>query len=344
MSKPISLASDNWSPAHPLVMEAVVQANQGFAAAYGLDEWTQEAVKVIQSLFRRDSKAHILPTGTGANLLALKQGCRSHESVLCTDISHINYHEAGAAEALVGCKLLAIPHLNGKLSLDRLVKRLENERSGGKHSTYPRLVTIAQPTEVGTLYTLDELRELAKICKQHDLLLHMDGSRLYNAAAALETSLNELVDAASADLLSLGGTKNGLMGAEALVIFNQELWNGSEIMQKQTLQLASKMRYLSAQYIPFLQNELWRELAMNANRRAQEIASLVKRGPQLQLTYPVESNQIFFTLPPAWVSPLQEEVKCGLWRREPCEIRFVTSWNTTSEEVAAVESVLTKLS
>lgn len=339
----VSLASDNWAPAHPQIVDAIAQANQGYAAAYGSDRWTQEATETIQRLFHRQCKSYILPTGTGANLFALKQSCRSHESVLCTDISHINYHEAGAAEALVGCKLLTLPHRDGKLPLDTLVTRLENERSGGKHSTYPRLVTIAQPTEVGTLYTLDELKQLSDLCKRHGLLLHVDGSRLYNAAVALEVSLNDLIEAASPDLLSLGGTKNGLIGAEALLLFNRDLWEGSEILQKQTLQLASKMRYLSAQYIPFFQKELWKELATNANRRAREIAALIERTPRLQLSYPVESNQLFFTLPPAWVSPIQERVQCALWRRDPCEIRFVTSWNTASEEVEVVGELLISL-
>lgn len=340
----ICLASDNWAPAHPSIVEAIVQANVGWAAAYGSDSWTKEAERAIQSHFPRQAAIFVLPTGTGANLFALKQSCRSHESVLCTDISHINYHEAGAAEALVGCKLLTCPHAGGKLSLDLLRHRLEAERSGGKHATYPRLVTIAQPTEVGTLYTFEELEALSAFCKESNLYLHIDGSRLYNAASALHCSLGEIIERASADLLSLGGTKNGLLGAEALLIFHPALQEGAEILQKQSLQLLSKMRYLSAQYPPFLQGELWRQLATSANRKAQEIASIVESTLPLKLSYPVETNQIFFIAPPEWIPKIQEEILCHLWRPERGEIRCVTSWHTSEEDIAKVRTLFQGLS
>lgn len=293
----ICLASDNWAPAHPLILKSIVEANEGNAPSYGSDAWTVEAQKVIQAAFKSNCKVFMVPTGTGANILALKLSCHRHESIICTDIAHIQYQESGAAESIIGCKLLTVLHQGGKLTPDAILKKLKNERAFGKHSTSPRVISIAQPTEVGTVYNVEELRSLSKLCKEEKLLFHIDGSRFYNAVVSLRSSLHDLVEASHVDILSLGGTKNGLMGAEALLIFNPDLEDGSDHQQKQTLQLLSKMRYLSAQYIPFFKGDLWNTLATQANERAQEIASLIKETPHLALSYPVETNQVFFIAP-----------------------------------------------
>ena len=289
----ICLASDNWAPAHPSVIKAVAEANQGHVAAYGADAWTEHAQKAIQKAFKSNCKVFIVPTGTGANIFGLRLACRRYESVICTDIAHINYQESGAAEALIGCKLLTAQHENGKVTPNSLLKKLKSERAFGKHSTSPRVLSIAEPTEVGTVYSLEELSALSKLCREENMLFHIDGSRLYNAAVYLQATLNEIIDAAKADILSLGGTKNGLIGAEALLIFNEVLQAGSDHLQKQTLQLLSKMRYASAQFIPFFQNDLWKTLAAQANRQAQKIANVIKSIPHLSLSYPVETNRIF---------------------------------------------------
>ena len=343
MTKKICLASDNWIPAHPLVMEAVVEANKGYASPYGGDSWTQEAITLIQSAFQSAGKVFIVPTGTGANVLALRLCCKAYQSVICTDIAHIQYQESGAAEALVGCKLLTVPHEEGKITPAAIIKRLKRERAFGRHSTAPRVLSITQPTEVGTVYTRDELTMLAALCKQEGLLLHLDGSRLYNAVVSLNSSLHEVAQAAQADVLSLGGTKNGLMGAEALVIFNQDFQEGADHLQKQMLQLPSKMRYLSAQYLPFFKNDLWHKLASQANQKAQEINAILKSIPQLRLSYPVQTNQIFFTTPASWISLIQEKILCHLWDAEKYELRFIASWNTTSDEVEEVRAIFTHL-
>ena len=252
----VCLASDNWTPVHPLVMQSIMEANVGNAPSYGSDPWTEEAGKLIQSAFKRDCKVFMVPSGTGANIIGLKLSCRRHESVICTDIGHIHYQESGAAESIIGCKLLTVPHQGGKITADAIVKKLQSERAFGKHSTSPRVLSITQPTEVGTVYSLQELKALSNLCDKENLLFHVDGSRFYNAAVSLNVSLNEMIDGVRVDILSLGGTKNGLMGAEALLIFNRDLYEGSEHLHKQTLQLLSKMRYLSAQYIPFFKNNL----------------------------------------------------------------------------------------
>ena len=306
----INLASDNWAPAHPLIIKAIAEANEGSVPSYGSDPWTEEAQQLIQDIFRSKFKVLMVPTGTGSNIFALKLSCRGHESVICTDIAHIQYQESGAAESIVGCKLLTVPHREGKLTGEIVLKKLKRERAFGKHSTSPRVLSITQPTEVGTVYSLEELKSLSKICKEENLLLHMDGSRLYNAAVSLEIGLHEMVNTIHLDILSLGGTKNGLIGAESLLIFNTALHEGSDHLQKQSLQLLSKMRYLSAQYIPFFKNDLWHSLAKQANQKAQEIASIIKATTHLSLSYPVETNQIFFTAPASWIPLIQEKIFC----------------------------------
>ncbi len=342
--KTIYLASDNFAPAHPQIMQAISEANQGHAPAYGLDAWTEHAEQVIREAFKSTCEVLIVPTGTGANVLALNLACRRHESVICTDIAHMNYQESGAAESIVGCKLLTVPHKEGKASPEDILKKLKSERAFGRHSTSPGVLSITQPTEVGTLYTLDELKILSALCKKENLLLHMDGSRLYNAIVQLKTSFHEMTEALPLDLLSLGGTKNGLMGAEALLIFNPSLRWAAGHLQKQNLQLLSKMRYLSAQYIPFFEKDLWRTLAQQANQKAREIASIIEATPQLSLSYPVQSNQIFFTAPSAWIPLIREKIFCYPWNEEKNEIRFIASWDTSEKDVLQVGSLFTELS
>lgn len=344
MPQKVSLASDNWTPAHPAIMEAIVQANEGSAFPYGSDPWTEEAHNLIQSIFQKKCKILILPTGTGSNVLALKLSCRRHESVICTDIAHIQSQESGAAEAVVGCKLITIPHQNGKLKPEAVLKRLNSKRALGKHTTSPRVLSITQPTEIGTVYTLEELIALSKLCRTENLLFHIDGSRFYNAAAFLKIDLGEMIHSIEVDLLSLGGTKNGLMGAESLIIFNPTLEEGSDHLHKQTLQLLSKMRYLSAQYIPFFKQGLWRTLANQANQRAQELTSILKNTPHISLSYPVETNQIFFTVPPSWIPLIQDKISCYLWDHDKSEIRWIASWNTSEEDIKQVELAIAEIS
>jgi threonine aldolase len=340
----IYLASDNWAPVHPSIMESIVEANESYAPSYGGDLWTKDAEKLIQEVFQNSCKVFIVPSGTGSNIFGLKLSCRRYESIICTDIAHIQYQESGATESITGCKLLTVPHVEGKVTPNALLKKLGNERAFGKHSTSPRVLSITQPTEIGTVYTIDELSALSKTCKEENLLFHIDGSRFYNAAVALQVPLHEIREAAHVDILSLGGTKNGLMGVEALLIFNQTLQEGSDHLHKQTLQLLSKMRYLSAQYIPFFKKSLWRDLAVQANQRAKEIAAIIKATPHLSLSYPVETNQIFFTTPPSWIPLIQEEIFCYPWDQEKNEIRLISSWCTSEEDVRDLELIFKKIS
>jgi len=339
----ICLASDNWSKVPPAILQSIIEANEGNAAPYGGDPWTELAQNLIQKALGAPCKIFFIPSGTGANILALKIACTRYESIICTDIAHINFQESGAAESIIGCKLLTVPHQEGKITPCSVLKKLKNERAFGKHSTVPAVLSITQPTEIGTVYTLAELEALSKLCQEEQLILHIDGSRLYNAAVSLNATLSEIVAASKVDILSLGGTKNGLMGAEALAIFNPALEKGSDHLHKQTLQLMSKMRYLAAQYIPFFTDNLWHKLAGHANKRAKEIAAIIQSIPHLALSHPVETNQIFFTAKAEWIPLIQEEIACYIWEREN-EIRFIASWNTSDEDVKRVEKILASIS
>jgi threonine aldolase len=344
MKEKICLASDNFTSAHPFIIEAISKANEDYAPSYGADKWTLEAEQLICDTFSAKPKILFMPSGTGANVLALKLACQRHESVICTDIAHMQYQESGAAESIVGCKLLTVPNKEGKLIPDDILRKLKSERAFGKHSTSPRVLSITLPTEVGTVYSLEELQIFRRLCFNENLLLHIDGSRIYNAAVYLNASLSEIYHAASPDILSLGGTKNGLMFAEALLIFNNSLQAGCEHLHKQTLQLISKMRYLSAQYLPFFQNELWRTLAIQANQKATDIAEIIKTTPGLSLSYPVQTNQIFFTAPSNWFPIIQEKIVCYPWNHEKNEIRFIASWNTSNQDIEEVRYVFNSLS
>lgn len=339
-TKKIYLASDNWSGAHPLIVDALIEANAGYAAAYGGDPWTSHAEKLIQEAFKKDCQVFILPTGTGANNLSLMLACRRHESVICSDVAHIHHQESGAPEALIGCKLLTVPHRDGKITPEAILKRLRYERAFGKHGTSPRVLAITQATEFGTVYTLRELQALSHLCKEENLLLHVDGSRLFNACAHLNVDLHEMFADVAVDLLALGGTKNGLLFAESLLVFNSQLREGNEYLQKQSLQLISKMRYVSAQYIPFFKIRLWRDLANHANQKALEIESVISSTKKLSLNYPVETNQIFFSASPDVIEKLQSNVVCHVWDHELNQVRFVTSWNTSDDDVSELQTIV----
>ncbi|MEM7174957.1 MAG: beta-eliminating lyase-related protein [Chlamydiota bacterium] len=336
----IYLASDNWAPAHPAILQSVIEANNGYSEPYGSDKWTAEAERQIQRAFDVDCKVFIVPTGTGANVFALRLAIARHESIICSDIAHIQYQESGAAEALIGCKLLTVPHEKGKISREAVMDRLQSEKAFGKHGTFPRVLSITQPTEIGTIYTLNELRSLAQLCQEEHLLLHIDGCRIYNAAISLQVSLQKMIHAAHPDLVCIGGTKNGCLAAEAVLVLNPNLYHGSDHLHKQTLQLFSKTRYISAQYISFFEKGLWKDCATQANQRAKELGLLIEANPQLSLSYPVETNQVFFTAPESWISRIQEKIVCYIWNQKKREIRWITSWNTLIQDVEKVGSIL----
>ena len=333
-------ASDNSAAIHPAVLEAIAGANVGHAFGYGHDEYSTEVAARVASLFGEDASAFFVFNGSGANVVALRACCRPWEGVICAVSSHLNVDECGAPEAVAGVKLLTVEGVDGKLTPDAVAARIV--RIGDEHAVQPRVLSVSQCTELGTLYSPDELAALAELAHSRDLLLHVDGARLANAAAALGVSLPEACG--PADIVSFGGTKNGLVFGEAVVVREPSLAGAVPYLRKQSLQLASKMRFLAAQFEALLGDELWRRCAANANAMAARLAGLVGEIRGVQITRPVQTNAVFAVLPRAATTALLERFAFYLWDETIGEVRWMCSWDTTEDDVngfaAAVADVL----
>jgi threonine aldolase len=331
-------ASDNSATVHPEVLAALARVNVGHVFGYGHDEYTKEIEGLVGSHFAPDARVFFVFNGSGANVLALRAACRPAEAVICCETAHMNVDECGAPEAIAGVKLLTLTGRDGKLTPELIERRIE--RVGDEHAVQPRLVSISQCTELGTLYTYQELRAVAATTHQHGLLLHMDGARLSNAAAATGLRFSELTSEIGVDVVSFGGTKNGLLGAEAVVVLRPELAEGFEYLRKQTLQLGSKMRYLAAQFEALFSGELWLRCARQANAMAAKLAEEVARIPDVSITRPVQSNAVFATMPEAARVALQEEFDFYVWDEATGEVRWMCSWDTTAEDVESFVDAL----
>jgi threonine aldolase len=312
-------------------MEALARANEGHALSYGHDPLTETAQQLFAEHFGEQSQTFLVFNGTGANVLSLRATCRRWEAAICAQSSHLNVDECGAAEAIAGIKLLTVETEHGKLTPELVQSRIE--RLGDEHAVQPRVVSVSQCTELGTVYTPGEIRALADLAHEQGLLLHVDGARLSNAAAALGLPLGELGGAAGVDVLSFGGTKNGLLGAEAVVLMSSELASGFPYLRKQSLQLASKMRFLAAQLTALLSEELWLRNARHANAMAARLAEAVADVPGLIITRPVQTNVVFAALPPEVTAELQRRFAFYVWDERRDEVRWMCSWDTTEEDV-----------
>jgi threonine aldolase len=334
--------SDNASSVHPEVLAAIERANHGHQASYGADPLTERVHELLAAEFGPDTRSFLVFNGTAANVLCLRAACRPWHAAICADSAHLNVDEGGAPEAIAGVKLLTVPTPDGKLTPELVESRIE--RIGFEHAVQPRIVSVTQPTELGALYQPAELRALADHAHGHGLVLHVDGSRLSNAAAALGCSLAETSTAVGADIVSFGGTKNGLMLGEAVVIADPALAEGFAYLRKQTLQLASKMRFLSAQFDAYLTGEQWRQTAAHANAMAARLAQAVRGVPGVQITQAVETNVVFASLPHDAIARLQERFYFYVWNERTDEVRWMCSWDTTEDDVdglaAAVADVL----
>ena len=333
-----SFASDNNSGVHPLVMDAVIKANENHAVGYGDDPWTAAAVTKIKEIFGEKASPFFVFNGTGANSVALQAVTRSFNSILCAETAHINVDECGAPGRMTGCAIVTIPTPDGKLTPELIKPHLHN--FGVCHHSQPKVVYISQVTELGTVYTIEEVKAIADLLHAHNMYLHMDGARLANASAFLNCSMKQITVDAGVDVLSFGGTKNGMMMGEAVVAFSPDIAENLMYFRKQSAQLASKLRYLSAQFIPYLENNLWLENAMKANLAATKLADIMKQYPQICFTQKIESNALFFTIPTEALRKLQEEYFFYMWNEEHNEARLVTSWDTTGEDIAGFEESL----
>lgn len=327
-----SFASDNYSSVAPEILQAITDANQHHQPAYGNDIFTEEAKALSKENFGNDIDVFFVYNGTAANTAALKSVLRSHHAVICSDISHVATQEVGAVTNAIGCPSFLIPPKNGKISAEDIQKIYDQTTYWGQHGNLPKVVSIAQSTEVGTVYTIDELKSIAKVCKQNQLIFHMDGCRLANAAVSLNCSLSELTKAVGVDILSFGGTKNGLLFGEAIIFFNKQLGQEFLYIQKQSLQLHSKMRYLSAQFIPYLKNKLWYQFANHSNQMAKRLANGLS-ALNISFAYPVETNQLFVHFSDEMIQATQSIYSFYVWDKTKNLVRLVTSFDTTEAEV-----------
>jgi len=334
-------ASDNNAGVHPQMLKALSEVNSGHVIAYGDDPYTQKAVSELKAIFGQEIEPYFVFIGTAANVLGLSSVTQSHHAVICPDTAHINVDECGAPEKFSGCKLLTCPTPDGKLSVDMIEAHMHG--IGFEHHVQPRVVSITQATELGTVYSIDEIREIAEYTHKHGMLLHMDGARISNAAVSLGCGFQEMTAGAGVDVLSFGGTKNGMMYGEAIIFFNKALCEDFKYRRKQGMQLASKMRYIAAQFSAFLEDELWKYNASHANRMAQKLYAAVKDIPGIEVTRQVESNAVFAIIPPHIVPALQEEFFFYVWDEELSEVRWMCSFDTEEKDIERFASLLRSL-
>ncbi len=326
-----NFASDNTVGVHPEILNAMIYVNKGGAVSYGDDEYTKAADKIFQKHFGKNAEAFFVFNGTAANVIGLRGLTESFHSIICADIAHINSSECNAVERFTGCKLLTVPSKDGKITVDQV--KAQMHVLGEQHHAQPKVISITQPTELGIAYTLKEIKALADFAHKHNMFLHMDGARLANAAVKLKVSLRKTTVDAGVDVLSFGGTKNGIMFGEAVVFFNKKLSRNFKYVRKQGMQLASKMRYISAQFIALLSNNLWHKNAAQANDMAKYLEKKLKQIPKIKLTQKVETNGVFATVPAKSIPLINKKYFVYTWDEKESEIRLMTSFNTRKEEI-----------
>ncbi len=326
-----SFASDNNAGVHPEILEAITRANQGHVIAYGDDPYTASAIKRFEEHFGPDIAVFFTFNGTGANVLSLQALTRSFQSILCSDCAHIYCDECGAPEKHTGCKLIPLPHQDGKITLDSV--RHAYHGIGDQHHSQPRVISITQCNEMGTVYQPEEIQALSGFAREHDMFLHMDGARIANAAVSLGQTLRQATRDLGVDVLSFGGTKNGILGGEAVVFFRPELSRDFLYLRKQSMQLASKMRFIAAQFEALLTNDLWRRSAEHANRMARLLEKEVRRIPQVKVVWKVEANGVFVQIPREAIEKIKQHYFFYMWIEEESIVRWMCSFDTTEDDI-----------
>ncbi len=322
--------SDNQGGIHPEVLTAIQDANIGHAGAYGDDMWTDKARHLFRQKFDAVVDTYFVANGTGANVLVAASLCHSYEAVITTDSAHLNSDECGAPEKNTGCKILTSPHKNGKLTPEGVLTHLRGPTD--QHWVKPKMISVTQSTECGTVYTSDELAALGNVAREHNLYFHVDGARISNAVVHLDTTLNDMLVKTGVDVVSFGGTKNGLLMGEAVVFINRDLGKSFPYIRKQGMQLLSKMRFLSSQFIAFFENDLWLRNAHTANKMARFLGDKLAAIPDVEILYPIESNEVFLQVPKE-VTKLADKWGFYTWDQDQNVIRLVTSFDTTESDI-----------
>jgi threonine aldolase len=324
-------ASDNNSGIHPDILKAIERANTGHVIAYGDDPYTERAVAKIKEHFGEEAEVFFVLTGTAANVLGITALTDTYNSIICAETAHINVDECGAPEKFSGCKLIPVESRDGKISADSIGRHLHG--FGFEHHSQPKIVSVSQPTELGTVYTTDEISRLAAFIHKYDMLLHMDGARLSNAAVSLGVTFKDMTAGTGVDILSFGGTKNGMLFGESVIFFNNKLAPDFRYIRKQGMQLASKMRYISAQFEVFLSDDLWKKNALHANKMAQLLYQEVSGIPGVTVTQEVQANSVFAILPQEAIKKLQGEYFFYVWDEYKHEVRWMTSFDTEEKDI-----------
>lgn len=327
-----TFASDNYAGVHPEIMDALLRANTDHAGSYGGDPYTERAIRLFQQYFGDDAQVFFVYNGTAANTLGLSALTKSYNSILCSSLAHINVDESTAPEKFTGCKLITIDSPDCKLTAEQIEARIQ--RVGDQHHPQVKVISISQSTEYGTVYTTDEVRAISAVARKNKLYLHMDGSRISNAAVSLNADFRTFTRDAGVDVLSFGGTKNGMMFGEAVIFFNPDLGADFAYIRKQGMQLHSKMRFIAAQFEALLSNGLWKRNATHANKMARKLADVIKQNGGT-ITQKVDANGVFAMLPTSLIAPLQQERFFYIWNDVTNEVRLMCSFETTDEDVNA---------
>lgn len=329
MNHIMSLASENYAGVHPAILDAIIKANTGHVKSYGGDPYSLKAIELIRQHFGEEADVHFTFNGTGANVFALATATRSFNAILCSDLAHVYESESTAVEAFTGCRLIKVATENGKIFPESLKQSIT--RIGDTHYPQARILTLTQPTEYGTVYTPEELQLLAIIAKQNNLYIHIDGARLFNAAAALDITIQAIT--AGADLITLGGTKAGMMFGEAVIFLHKDLYKDSQYFLKRSMQLASKMRFIACQFEAMLTDNLWRDIAMHTNQMARLLAERLQPFSQIKIMQPVDTNAVFAIIPKEWNEPLQAVFPFYVWDESVNEVRWMCSFDLQPEYI-----------
>ena len=333
-------ASDNNSGIHPEILNEIIVANNGHVIGYGSDIYTEQALEIFKEQFGSQTETYFVFTGTAANVLGLSANTRSWNSIITAATAHLQEDECGAPEKFIGCKVLTVETPDGKVTPELIEDHIHG--IDFEHHSQPKVVSITQSTEMGTVYSLEEIKEIAAYTHSKNMLLHMDGSRLANAAISLDLPFKAFTTDAGVDVLSFGGTKNGMMSGEAICFLKKGLSNDFKYIRKQGMQLASKMRYVSAQYIAYFRNELWKRCARHSNSMAGLLASKLNEIPEVNITQAVQSNGVFLTMPAGIAEKLMKHYFFYPWDETISEYRLMTSWDTTQADIEDFISLLKK--
>jgi len=334
-------ASDNNSGIHPTIFKSMENANKGHVVGYGDDPYTQKAIKIFKEKFCNKTEVFFVFNGTGANVLGLSTVTQSFHSVICAETAHIQEDECGAPEKFIGCKLLPVEPVNGKLTPETVQVHLKG--FDFEHHSQPGVISISQVTEMGTVYQPEEIKALADLAHKNNMFLHMDGARIANAAVSLNMDFKEFTVDCGVDILSFGGTKNGMMMGEAVLFFNPGLTKLTKYLRKQSMQLYSKMRFVGAQFLAYFEDDLWKKTATHANKMAKLLEEKVKEIPEIQITEPVDANGIFALVPRKIIEPLQKRFFFYIWDDVKPEVRWMTSFDTTEEEISEFVKLIKEL-